>query len=61
MTITEDFNIWSRSNDVPLVVISYAQPEEKEFQVWVDSIVPLVELYEVGVTVTTQRRRVFIF
>ncbi len=60
MTITEEFDIWSRSNDVPIVVISFALPEEKEFQVWNDSIVPLVDIYDVAVTVTA-RRRVYIF
>lgn len=60
MTITEEFDIWSKSNDVPIVVISYALPEEKEFQVWNDGLVPLVDIYDVLVTAVA-RRRVMIF
>lgn len=58
--ITNELDIWNSSNDVPIVVISYALPEEKEFQVWNDSIVPLVDIYDVEVT-AVQRRRVYIF
>jgi hypothetical protein len=59
-----DFDIWDYRNIiVPTVVVSFALPEEKDFQVRTvegGSIVPFVEIYDEAVTVTA-RRRVFIF